>query len=284
MTSRTIRWLTVCPGGEALHVARIQGTPGPHWRLHRHDFFECFLVESGLVGHRLEGGSEELAAGDFVFVRPEHEHGFSNATPGFSMVNLAFRVDVASGFLRRRSEADPLWKIGGSPLRRRLPGSVLHGLVEEIDKLASGGRDAIDAEFALCLAVRAARAISGSGGSPLAGGGLPDWLCQALPLLEEPEVLREGVPAVVRTCGRGPEHVSRSFRKYLGATPTAWINSARIRHACRLLETTRLTILEIALECGFESPSRFHRLFRSATESTPLRFRNRSGQISGFSL
>ncbi|MBV5333470.1 AraC family transcriptional regulator [bacterium] len=33
------------------------------------------------------------------------------------------------------------------------------------------------------------------------------------------------------------------------------------------------SVLEIALDCGFENPSQFHRLFRIAFQTTPGRYR-----------
>ena len=83
----------------------------------------------------------------------------------------------------------------------------------------------------------------------------------------------------IQLCGRSHEHVTRSFQKHLSMTPTQWLTQERIRLAGRLLETTRMSILEIAHECGFESPSHFHSRFKIANGSTPLQYRKRAAGV-----
>ncbi|MGE9271474.1 MAG: helix-turn-helix domain-containing protein [Verrucomicrobiales bacterium] len=89
----------------------------------------------------------------------------------------------------------------------------------------------------------------------------------------ESGILAEGLPALIRVMGRSREHVTRSFRQHLGQTPTEWLNRERIERACLLLATTRLSVLEIALDCGFESSSYFHKCFRETMRTTPRLYR-----------
>jgi AraC family cel operon transcriptional repressor len=88
--------------------------------------------------------------------------------------------------------------------------------------------------------------------------------------------LAEGVPALVRFAGRSPEHTARELRKYSGCTPTEFVNRLRIDHAARLLCTTDKSVLEIALDCGFENQGHFHRCFKTRFETTPLTYRKQN--------
>lgn len=67
----------------------------------------------------------------------------------------------------------------------------------------------------------------------------------------------------------------RAFRESVGATPYQWLLSQRIDHARRLLSSTDLPLVEIALTCGFSDQSHFTRVFGRAEGLSPGRWRRR---------
>jgi AraC family transcriptional regulator len=62
-----------------------------------------------------------------------------------------------------------------------------------------------------------------------------------------------------------PAHFARAFAATVGTTPFRYVMTRRLARACELLQHTRRSTLDIALEVGFKSPShfaaRFHREF-----------------------
>jgi transcriptional regulator GlxA family with amidase domain len=81
------------------------------------------------------------------------------------------------------------------------------------------------------------------------------------------------VSGFVEVAGRCHEHVSRACRSRLGKTPSQIVNEARLRSATHALRMTSRSVTEISLDCGFENPAQFHRLFRAAYRTTPGRYR-----------
>lgn len=65
----------------------------------------------------------------------------------------------------------------------------------------------------------------------------------------------------------------RRFKEQTGTTPLQWILSSRIRHAQELLETSELSIDEIAMKTGFDSPANFRERFRRAFGVSPKVYR-----------
>ncbi|TWU49241.1 helix-turn-helix domain-containing protein [Rubripirellula reticaptiva] len=63
------------------------------------------------------------------------------------------------------------------------------------------------------------------------------------------------------------------FRKTFGTTMTAFIIQHRISHAQRLLVTTDDAILNVALDSGFQSLSRFNEAFKAGCGCAPREFR-----------
>ena len=63
--------------------------------------------------------------------------------------------------------------------------------------------------------------------------------------------------------------LERLFRKYLGSTPTRYYLNLRLQRAQQLLSQTSMSILSVALACGFVSASHFSKCYRERYGRTP---------------
>ena len=73
--------------------------------------------------------------------------------------------------------------------------------------------------------------------------------------------------------GHSHPHVSRAMRRYLGQSPSEYVNRQRMTYAARLLTTDHDPLPEIAEACGIPNLSHFHKLFRTRYGMTPLQYR-----------
>lgn len=70
-------------------------------------------------------------------------------------------------------------------------------------------------------------------------------------------------------------YFSTFFKKYVGETPIQYITRKRVAMAMTLLDTTSLSILEIATRSGFNNSSNFNRAFKQVTGKSPSDFKKR---------
>jgi hypothetical protein len=70
-----------------------------------------------------------------------------------------------------------------------------------------------------------------------------------------------------------PRHFHRLFLERTSVTPLTWLHQQRIGRAKELLETTDLTVEEIATRVGLGTPANLRRHFRRATSLSPMRYR-----------
>jgi AraC family transcriptional regulator len=68
-------------------------------------------------------------------------------------------------------------------------------------------------------------------------------------------------------------HFSRLFKRSMGVSPYQYVLQQRIERAKQLLKQTELSIMDIALLCGFSSHSHLGKWFRQSVGVTPKAFR-----------
>ena len=81
------------------------------------------------------------------------------------------------------------------------------------------------------------------------------------------------VDAIGKSVGLHPNYAMSLFQKAFGTTLIDYLTQHRISHAQRLLATTDRKIVEIALDAGFGSISRFNDAFQRACGCSPRDYR-----------
>lgn len=79
---------------------------------------------------------------------------------------------------------------------------------------------------------------------------------------------------VAQVTGLHPNYVMKLFHRVMKTSIKQFINKLRLQHAQALLIDTNNAVLNIALEAGFGSISRFYDIFQRELKKTPQQFRN----------
>lgn len=87
--------------------------------------------------------------------------------------------------------------------------------------------------------------------------------------LEDPLPIQE-IAALLNISVR---QLERWFNSYFGKPPQCYYMEVRLLHAKRLLKQTNKSIMDIALACGFSSPSSFSKAYRNHFKQTPSQVR-----------
>ena len=78
-----------------------------------------------------------------------------------------------------------------------------------------------------------------------------------------------------RSLGVTPNYLSALFRREMGQTFSAYLESCRIEKAQDLLRDVRYKVYEVAAAVGYSDPRHFGKVFKARTGRTPLEYRNR---------
>ncbi|KUJ86044.1 AraC family transcriptional regulator [Ruegeria marisrubri] len=90
-------------------------------------------------------------------------------------------------------------------------------------------------------------------------------------------------PAILaKDVGMSTRQLERLFRRYLNRSPKRYYMELRLQKARNLLMQTDMSVINVALACGFASPSHFSKCYRAHYNTTP--YRERGAQASRLSI
>lgn len=96
---------------------------------------------------------------------------------------------------------------------------------------------------------------------------------RALKLIDDGALDRDGVDVLANRLGVGVRQLSRLFKQHLQASPLQIAKTRRVQRAKRLLDTTDLTVAEVAARAGFSSARRMSAAFADLYGRAPSKLR-----------
>jgi AraC family transcriptional regulator, glycine betaine-responsive activator len=89
---------------------------------------------------------------------------------------------------------------------------------------------------------------------------------------------------LAKDVGMSTRQLERLFRRYLTRSPKRYYMELRLQKARNLLMQTDMSVINVALACGFTSPSHFSKCYRAHYATTPYRERGSQGGGTGVRL
>ncbi|MBB6479731.1 helix-turn-helix transcriptional regulator [Spirochaeta isovalerica] len=247
--------------------------------LHSHrNHWELVYCEEGQFHHQVNGEIYNHSEGRLMFIREADRHLLKGRD--FRYSNIAFSGAWMDTF--RRIAGDELVQTLIKPDRRPpyavVPQTARRDLEGQIRALRSSGKGGrADLKFSRFLHyVFDSFFLPESGDEPLAD--IPQWLRDLILHVNEEENRIPSVEELVELSCRCAEHVSRSFRKYMGKSPSAYLKNLKLNRASELLLSTNYPVKEICYLCSYDNANYFHRQFRDTYGMTPLEYRRNLGR------
>lgn len=236
-----------------------------------HNHWEFVYCEEGFFHHEVNGNVLRHSGGDLIFIREGDRHLLKGRE--FRYTNMAFS----------RPWLDSLREIGGEKLISSLtespdppfvsvPAVLRSDLEGRIRSLLGRERSGVR-ELRFSLLIHYMVDLFLQKGEGAEESELPDWVKDVVNFAESAGERIPSLEEIVERSYRCSEHVSRSFRKYLGQTPTEFLKDLKLRRAAELLRSTNYPVKEIGGLCSYENGNYFHKQFREKYGLTPLEYR-----------
>lgn len=259
------------------------GQPGIADHLHRHSDIELNLVCSGELTYLLGGGMQVLKAGDLAIFWAVTPHRIVHLQEGCKLGVVHIPL---TDFLRWNIPQKLVHPVmhGELVLHRESPDfdiRLFERWAREVRNTPSPDPDQLEIQQIVYLELqarlrRAARDLSQAPERITATRTHPEDLTRV-------ETMATFVssnytdPLTVEDIARGadlhPNYAMSLFKRTMGLTLLEYLTQHRLAHAQRLLITSDCSILDVALEAGFGSLSRFYAVFKSEVGISPRQYR-----------
>ncbi len=245
---------------------------------HGHTCIELTFVVAGTAIHVFDGIPTRARSGSVFLLRPGDTHSFEQAD-SLTLFNVSCAPDmlesfgVSMTFLRGNEkifsgEAPGSRSLILNALEQYDARKLLEEMLAEFNAPGSQHQAKLRSLFTLLL-VLLARAAERDPDHAVPSGGVE----AAAAFLETHYLEPVTLDQLAGIAFLSPSQLIRVFRKRYGDTPIARQLKLRLEHACRLLNTGRLSIAETAYRSGFSDSNYFIRQFRKHYGVTPGRFR-----------
>ena len=98
-------------------------------------------------------------------------------------------------------------------------------------------------------------------------------------LLTEDYQAQPSLDQIARRIGHDPTELQKTFTRWAGLSPKAFLQAVTIDHAKRLLREENLPLLEASYELGLSSPGRLHDLFVTHEAMSPGEWKSRGAGL-----
>jgi len=255
---------------ESYHFARTELTSANGAVYHDHDYHEIFWATRGAGEQCWNEHKSALQINTLYLVKPQDHHRVvgSSAKP-MRIMNLAFPSEAWLEMRARYFAEDPDWFEQPEAARAWSLEPRAQGMLNYwAERLLAEGRPRVVLD-GLLMELPQLRTLAGADMK----GQIPDWLAHARREIARPEYFIGGAPAFARLAGRSPSHVARAAVRWLGATPTDMVNTARMDYTAEKLAETERPIIDIMFDCGLTNLSHYYALFRKRFGMSPRRYR-----------
>jgi len=246
--------------------------------LHDHEYYELFIVVEGDIIHRVGGTRQRLTAGHLVFIRPADVHTYECiAGEQAKLINFAVSARVIRLLFEYMSEDFPAKQLESQPLppMKLLSRADREWVVRHFEKCYTfhwQDRKQLKIYARALLAEVFQRCFFENTDD---GEDMPVWLSDLCVQMRKPENFRLGNDRMVALSGRTREHLARSVKKYMNTSVTEYINSLRINYAANMLISSKVPILDICFELGYQNVGWFYTQFKKKYGMAPNQFRKR---------
>jgi AraC family cel operon transcriptional repressor len=248
---------------------------------HTHTHWEIGMVAKGELTHNISGLSYRITEGDACLVRPHDVHNLTalNRNTTFWHLNFLIKTEYiknifasyGAGFYEQLLNEN-------KPLDFKINGFLLDKIINKCLQIQTLETENIDWNVQQCkLQINEIINVFLEQYFP-SGKNYPSWLNDLLKYLNDPTSFGDDAEFIAKKTPYTYSHLSFLFKQLVGSTLTQYINNVKINYAKELLCHSEQTILEIAGNLNFDSPSHLNHIFKKLTGITPTEFKKRTRQ------
>ena len=252
------------------------------WSLNWHSDFEFKRFYSGKAAIICGSETYEVGAGDIAVINPMEMHTqiYLSGVLRYDLVFVNPRV-IASGMFGEESGADALSRmrfptvLRDNPRAYALFGRFLEEYRNKEPAYEMAAEGILRELFAHLIRTELQQSVSREDYEFMYGNArrIAPAMRHIIRYYYEPVTVNE----LAAMCDMTPYHFCRVFHRMIGSSPMQYVMKQRMQQARRCLESTKMTLGEVAESVGYADEGYFCRLFKKTYGVTPSSLRKDTG-------
>lgn len=249
--------------------------------VHTHNFDELVIIAKGSGKHFINNQCYPISAGDVFVLKGDDLHSFE-INENLQIYNICYSNEKLSHLrpdIKKLAGYHALFVL--EPLYRNADTfksklhlnqveltkviKILEVFYDEFESAQPGSHSMLTAIFSQ-LIVHLSRIFTAKENK---SDHTYMMLAKAISYIESNYTERITLKQLALMANISISHFSRVFNNLYKTSPIEYIIGLRIKQASELLVQRRFNITEVALQCGFESPSYFSRIYKKYTGVSP---------------
>lgn len=256
-----------------------------HWKnvdfpfLHTHTHWELLLVMQGEIIHKINGVETLYRKGDACLIRPHDKHSLKfpkNHDHNYQQITMTFSNEFTRQILSPHScyetllnSPDILYFTLGDAEISSIYDQCLFTQNLALDEYVANTKIIISKLLLFFLEHKL-----------LFNSDYPIWLNNFLTYISNPANFDKPLKELAKVTPYSYSRLATIFKEYVGCPLIDYYTEKKMTYAKRLLQTTTLSVLQIAEKNGYSSLSAFNRQFKFFYNSTPSEYRRKHKQES----
>ena len=247
--------------------------------VHWHDELEIIYIKQGALQITINGQDYQGTAGSIFLVNPRELHLMGSSDLSVAYYTLLFPLEFISFQSRDELETTLLQPLRSGQLifEHEISDTTLKNkLCSILDEITAINRETSSMKqlkTRILLLQFLQQIVEYPSLIVPASGSKTDMQKELLVYIQQHYTDKITLQDLAKHFHLSEKYISRYFKEHFYLTFSDYVNHLRLTHAKKLLETTELSVTEIALCSGFPNVSYFIRTFKTCYEKPPLKYR-----------
>ncbi len=255
----------------------INYNTGPYNERHCHNYWEFSIITSGKVLHKINDLERLVDENTLLVIRPDDAHTLHRATDKeIALINIGVKESALKNILHLLSDGLYESLLKGDYHEFEISKSTTVYFMNMFNKLHASIHDqhASD-DFLSAIFISVIRELLLCNNKSKQTHNYSPTVSTFIEHMRKAENLTLTINDIIKNMNYSHCHIIRLFKKETGITPSQYFLKIKLNYARNLLETTNLSVLDVASTVGFSSLGHFTEVFKKQYSLPPANYRRK---------
>ena len=248
---------------------------GPYSEMHCHDYWEFTIITKGKIFHKINTFERIVGENTLLLIRPDDTHSL-NIVDNEDIAHLNFGVkdEVMKNTLPVLSDDIYDFLLQSPYIEFEISKTATTYFINAFNKFQNSVQDKhASEEFLSLIFVSLIRELMLCVIDTRQKTNYSATVNEFIDYMRKKENLTLSIEDIIKKMNYSHCHIIRLFKKETGTTPSQYFLNIKLNYARSLLETTNLSVMDIASAVGFSSLGHFTEVFKKQYSQPPAKYR-----------